>query len=245
MKPYLVIKVGTSTLLDSDERPQGTFGLVANSIHSLMQRYHVILVTSGSIGFGIRAQKLKARPTDTSTLQALSALGQTGLMRRWADALAPVTVAQVLVTARELTQEESVINLEATLHMLAKLGSLPVVNENDTITHEEITFGDNDMLSARIATLVNAEALVLLTDQDGIYRHFGTSRQARADAIAIEEAYEHIRDETSQLSRGGMTSKLVAAEIARSASIDCYVGPAATKGAVESILAGQLGTKLV
>lgn len=245
MKPYLVVKVGTSTLLDSDERPRGTFSLIADSIHLLMQDYRVVLVTSGSIGFGIRAQKLQERPIEIASLQALSAIGQTSLMRRWEDAMTPVAVAQILVTAREMEHAESIANLEATLCRLAEVGAIPIVNENDTVTFEEITFGDNDMLSARIAALVKAEALVLLTDQDGVYRHFGTARQERADVITVEEAYEHIRDEVNQLSRGGMASKLVTAEAARKAGVACYVGPARQKGAVQAVLSGKIGTKLV
>ncbi|MEO7904796.1 MAG: glutamate 5-kinase [Candidatus Saccharimonadales bacterium] len=245
MKERIVIKVGTSTLLGSDEQPSSTFEKVAQSVDALCETYDVILVTSGAIGFGVRQLGLAARPTEVATLQALASLGQVGLMERWHQAMGDRLVGQVLLTAHDLSQPESVNALRATFHALWQQGIVPVVNENDTVTSDEITFGDNDTLAALVAGTCEASVLVFLTDQDGVQQDFGTNEQSRLARVTLSDARSHIRAGGTEHSRGGIDSKLLAASVALVRGCDVYIGHAATAGATESALAGQTGTKII
>lgn len=245
MKERIVIKVGTSTLLSSHDHPSATFERVASSVDALCKNYDVILVTSGAIGFGVRQLGLSARPTEVAALQALASLGQVGLMERWHQAMGERLVGQVLLTARDLSQPESVAALQATFQALWQQGVVPVVNENDTITSDEITFGDNDKLAALVAGVCAASALVLLTDQDGLQRDFGTPTQTRLKRVTLADARTHAKPGTSEHSRGGIESKLLAAYVALEQGCDVYIAHAATPGATEMALAGQTGTKII
>jgi glutamate 5-kinase len=245
MKERIVIKVGTSTLLEGHERPSGTFERVAQSVEALSGDYDVILVTSGAIGFGVRQLGLTTRPSEVATLQALASLGQVGLMEKWNQAMGDRPVGQVLLTARELSQPESVAALHATFQALWRQGIVPIVNENDAITSDEITFGDNDKLAALVAGACGASALVLLTDQDGLQQDFGTPHQTRLECVSLADARVHAREGGSEHSRGGIKSKLLAASIALEQGCDVYIGHAATAGAAEAALAGKTGTKII
>lgn len=245
MKERIVIKVGTSTLLGNHEQPSATFERVAASVTVLSTNFDVILVTSGAIGFGVRQLGLAHRPTDTATLQALASLGQVGLMERWHQAMGDQLVGQVLLTARDLSQPESVAALHDTFQALWRQGIVPIVNENDTTTSDEITFGDNDKLAALVAGVCSASALVLLTDQDGIQRDFGTAEQTRLARVTIAEAQLHAKAGGSEHSRGGIESKLLAAHVALEQGCDVYIGHASSYGATETALAGQTGTKII
>ena len=245
MKERIVIKVGTSTLLGSHEQPSSTFEHVARSVDVLSENYDVILVTSGAIGFGVRQLGLPARPNEVATLQALASLGQVGLMERWHQAMGERLVGQVLLTARDLSQPESLAAFSATFQALWRRGVVPVVNENDTITSAEITFGDNDTLAALVAGACAASALVLLTDQDGVQQDFGTSRQKRLKSVTLADARMHAKPGGSEHSRGGIESKLLAAYVALERGCEVYIGHASTPGATETTLAGQTGTKII
>lgn len=246
MKERIVIKVGTSTLLEQYERPSAsTFERIAQSVRVLRDTCDIVLVSSGAIGFGVRQLGLAKRPGDVAMLQALASLGQIGLMERWRQAMESQRVGQVLLTARDLSQPESVAALHATFQALWQHGVVPIVNENDTLTTSEITFGDNDQLAALVAGVCEAKALVLLTDQDGIQQDFGTAQQARLACVSLADAQRHARDGGSEHSRGGIASKLLAASIALEKGCAVYVGHAANERAVETTLAGQTGTKIV
>ena len=245
MKERIVIKVGTSTLLGAHEQPSRTFERVARSVEVLSRDYDVILVTSGAIGFGVRQLGLEIRPKEVATLQALASLGQVGLMEKWNQAMGDRPVGQVLLTARELAQSESVNALHATFQAMWQQGVVPIVNENDAITSDEITFGDNDKLAALVAGACNASALVLLTDQDGVQQDFGTPQQTRLDCVSLTDARTHAKAGGSEHSRGGIESKLLAASIALEQGCDVYIGHAATAGAAEAALAGKTGTKII
>lgn len=245
MKERIVIKVGTSTLLGSHEQPRNTFEIVAESIAVLSHQYDIILVTSGAIGFGVKQLGLDTRPKETASLQALASLGQVGLMERWSVATGDRPIGQVLLTARELEQSESVTALMATFEAMWQLGILPIVNENDAITSDEITFGDNDKLAALVARVSGAAKLILLTDQDGLQRDFGTPQQTRLESILLADAHMHAKEGGSEHSRGGIESKLIAASIALEGGCDVYIGHAASVGAAETALSGKTGTKII
>ena len=241
----LVIKIGTSTLLDAYERPSGTFENIALQLKELQNTHNIVLVTSGAIGFGMRSLRLTNRPVDIASLQALSMLGQVGLMRRWQSAFSETALGQVLVTRRELHDPTDEQNFTESIHALWRYGALPVVNENDAVSTEEISFGDNDRLAAEIAVHLHADSLVLLTDQDGIQAEFGTPQQYRIAEASVDDIQQHIVSTTSDISRGGAASKLAAAKITTSHNIPTYVAHAMSTDVIRQALTGQSGTKIV
>lgn len=244
-KPILVVKVGTSTLLGSDEQPSRTFEYVAESIQAVRKTHDVVLVSSGAIGFGVRQLQLGARPTELHHLQALSMIGQVGLLRKWREAFEGTTVGQVLVTRQDLERAGTAGLFRASVRSVWDYGALPIVNENDAVSTEEISFGDNDRLAAEIAVVLGAETLVLLTDQDGIQAKFGTDTQHRLVTVTIDEVAVHIQVSKSQLGKGGAMSKIQAARIALDANIAVYIAHAAQQHSLEAVLSGKAGTNIV
>ncbi len=245
MLPILVVKVGTSTLLNRDEEPSTTFNAIADSINKLNDNYRIVLVTSGAIGFGVQHMQLNERPTEVSELQALSMIGQVGLLRRWREAFVDRVIGQVLVTRHDLEAQATSTHFRDSVQAVWQYGAVPIVNENDAVSTEEISFGDNDRLAAEVAVALGADKLVLLTDQDGIQEHFGTKQQRRIDTIRVEDVDAHVKPTESHVSKGGASSKVQAARVALAAGIDTYVAHAARRGSLESAIAGKTGTKLV
>ncbi len=244
-KPRLVVKVGTSTLLKDHERPTSTFDRVASSLRELGDEFDVVLVTSGATGFGVRRIGLAERPSELSRLQALASIGQVGLMERWSTAMENRPVGQVLVTARELSDATDAASLVATFEAMWAMGTLPIVNENDAVTGEEFTFGDNDKLSALVAVTIGADHLVLLTDQDGLFADFGTPQQRHIAELPLAEARGHLSDARSEHGTGGMASKLLASGIALEGGTQPYIANARVHDVVRKVLAGESGTKLI
>lgn len=244
-RPVIVIKVGTSTLLGTHEQPSATFGYIAESIRQLRKTHDVLLVTSGAIGFGVRQLELDGRPQEVHQLQALSMIGQVGLLRKWREAFTDDTIGQVLVTRHDLERKNSAELFCASVRSVWEYGALPIVNENDAVSVEEISFGDNDRLAAEAAVALGAETLVLLTDQDGIQAEFGTERQRRLAQVRIDEVASHIHHTRSPLGKGGASSKVQAARIALEGGVKVYIAHAATAQAIEAALAGKVGTNVV
>jgi glutamate 5-kinase len=241
----LVIKVGTSTLLGTNELPSKTFEHVAVSIQRLREHYNVILVTSGAIGFGVRQTGLDERPQNLHQLQALSMIGQVGLLRRWREAFGDTTVGQVLVTRQDLERATTAGLFRDSVAAVWQYNAVPIVNENDAVSTEEISFGDNDRLAAEVAAVLGAKRLVMLTDQDGIQAAFGTADQRRLEQVHIDEVDAHIHSTKSTHGKGGATSKVQAARIALEADVAVYVAHAATENAIEDALLGKVGTRIV
>lgn len=244
-REILVIKVGTSTLLDRDEQPSRTFDFVAESVQSLIAMYDIVLVTSGAIGFGVTQLGLEVRPQELHKLQSLSMIGQVGLLRRWCEAFSTTSIGQVLVTRRDLEQSSIARLFRQSIASVWEYGAIPIVNENDAVSTEEISFGDNDRLAAEIAIAVGASRLVLMTDQDGIQIRFGTPAQERLARVSVDEVDAHITTTKSALGRGGASSKVQAARLALEAGIEVYIAHAAHRHAVEDVLSGQSGTNIV
>lgn len=245
MKPILVVKVGTSTLLGTYEQPSVTFDYVAESICDLRGQYNVILVTSGAIGFGVRQLGLDGRPAEIHHLQALSMIGQVGLLRRWREAFEGLTVGQVLVTRQDLERATTAGLFRESVHSVWGYGALPIVNENDAVSTEEISFGDNDRLAAEVAVALGAEKLVMLTDQDGIQAEFGTDAQRRLETVRIDEVDGYIHATKSIMGKGGASSKVQAARIALEGQVSVYIAHAAQAGAIEGAISGKVGTNVV
>ena len=245
VKEILVVKVGTSTLLSTHEAPSKSFDHIAASICELTGEYRIVLVTSGAIGFGVVQLGLNERPHEASRLQALSMIGQVGLLHRWREAFEGITIGQVLLTQHDMVTASTRESFCASVEELWAYGAVPIVNENDATSNEEITFGDNDQLAAEVAAALGAKRLVLLTDQDGIQAGFGTTSQRRLDVVSINEVDAHILPVKSALGKGGASSKVLAARRALSAGVEVVVAHAATERSLQAALAGQAGTKIV
>jgi glutamate 5-kinase len=198
----------------------------------------VCVVSSGAIALGLPRLGLERRPRSIAQLQAASALGQARLQAAWEEALSPLHVAQVLLTAADVGERTTYVNARNALRALLRLGAVPVVNENDATATDEITFGDNDALAAQVAVLLRARLLVLLTEVDGVYsRAPGTpgaellSEGGQATQAALGQA--------SPLGRGGMRSKVLAAELAAAAGIPTVIAGGSGRAVLEPILAGE------
>lgn len=171
---HVVIKIGSSTLVKDGKIDAVFMGHLASECANLMHDEGIqpIIVSSGSIALGLEVLGIHGdRPDDMPTLQAAASIGQVGLIRQYTDTFAcfGVTVGQILMTRATTGQRESYLHARDTIERLLELGVVPIINENDTVAVEEIRFGDNDTLAAMVATCVNADLVVLLSDIDGLY----------------------------------------------------------------------------
>ena len=218
----IVAKIGTSSITDaSGAIDQSMVQSLCEQVASLRQAGHeVIVVSSGAVAGGVAALGMTERPSDTLTLQALSAVGQSRLMSVYNAALEArgLVGAQVLLVPNDFVDRNQYLHARETLLRLLSLGCVPIINENDAIASDEIRYGDNDRIAALVAHSVSADVLVLLTDIDGLY----TSDPQRDDSATLVERVEaddellSVRAGVSAGERGsgGMASKLAAARIA-------------------------------
>ena len=250
----IVVKVGTSTLA----HPTGRMNIrrveaLCKTLCDVKNAGHeVILVSSGAIGMGVGKLSLKERPADIPTKQAAAAVGQCELMYTYDRLFSEYnhTVAQLLVTGDDVQDEARRVNFHNTLYRLLELGALPVINENDTVGTDEIVIGDNDTLSAIVASTVRADVLVLLTDIDGLY-----TADPRGDASArLIPVVEAVTPELealaggngTSLGTGGMVTKLRAARIASEAGIDMIIANGARPELLYDIIDGKpVGTRFI
>ncbi len=198
----------------------------------------VCVVSSGAIALGLPRLGLDRRPRSVARLQAASALGQARLQAAWDDALAPLPAAQVLLTAADVGDRTTYVNARNALTALFKLGAVPVVNENDATATDEITFGDNDALAAQVAVLLRARLLVLLSEVEGVYSRAPGTPGAELLAEGAQ-ATEATLGAASPLGRGGMGSKVLAAELAAAAGIPTVIAGGGGASVLEPILAGE------
>ncbi len=247
----LVVKVGTSTLTydtgkTNIRRMHKLVSVLSDIVNSGVQ---VALVTSGAIGVGVGKLGLKERPSDISGRQAAATVGQCELMFMYDKLFGEYghTVGQLLITKNDVDSTERRENLINTFEKLFDYGAVPIINENDSVAVDEIVYGDNDSLSAIVAKLINADALIILTDIDGLYDENPTENE---DAKLISQVDE-ITDELiavagghgSKFSTGGMVTKLHAAQIAMDAGIDTIVMNGAAPESIYKALDGkQIGT---
>jgi glutamate 5-kinase len=208
----------------------------------------VTLVSSGAVAAGLVELGLKSRPTDLAQLQAVAAVGQRRLMDAWAEAFAPLRlkVAQILLTREDIDHRARYLNLRNTIGAIHRLGGVPIINENDTVSTDEIvriSFGDNDILAANVAQALGAGLLVLLSVVDGVLDEAG--RPVRL-VERIAQAAALVRPERSALGRGGMDSKLQAARQVTGAGDLLAVANGRQERVLERLLAGEeVGTLFV
>jgi glutamate 5-kinase len=250
----IAVKVGTSTLTHAtgrmDIRHVETLCKVLSDVKNA--GHEVILISSGAIGMGVGKLNLAARPEDMPTKQAAAAVGQCELMYAYDRLFLEYnhTVAQILLTGEDLRDEQRHRNFANTLQRLLELGALPVINENDTISTDEIAVGDNDTLGALVAVSVGAEVLIVLSDIDGLY----TADPRQNDGAELIPVVEEITPEMlrgaggggTKFSTGGMATKLTAAGICMEAGTDMVIVNGARPEVIYDILDGKdVGTRFV
>ncbi|HSU73949.1 MAG TPA: glutamate 5-kinase [Terrabacter sp.] len=239
----LVVKVGSTSLTGVDG---GIDHARLVALSNALARKHlegtqVVLVSSGAIAAGLHPLELAARPRDLATQQAAASVGQGALLAAYTHAfgLHKITVGQVLLTADDVTRRTHYANARRTLERLLDLGVLPIVNENDTVATSEIRFGDNDRLAALVAHLIDADALVLLSDVDALYDappHRPGARRIPLVRGPQDLADVEIGGSGSKVGTGGMATKLEAARIATAAGVVTAVTAA---DRVLAVLAGE------
>ncbi|MGI9657382.1 MAG: glutamate 5-kinase [Gaiellaceae bacterium] len=242
MRKPVVVKLGSSLVVDTSGRARRALiaARCAEISKLIADKTPVCVVSSGAIAFGLRQMELSERPRSIPQLQAASALGQSRLQRVWEEELARhgLQAAQILVTAQDIADRSTYLNARNALRALLGRGSVPIVNENDATATDEITFGDNDALAAQIAVLLSARVLILLTEADGVYtRAPGTPGATLIDdGNAVDGA--DLEGATS-LGKGGMKSKVVAAEMAASAGMPTVIAAGHGSDVISAIVAGE------
>ena len=241
----VVIKIGSSLFYTGKYLKIGNIFEIISGISALGQLYdtQVIVVSSGAIALGMNIMGLKARPGDLPTLQAAAALGQNELMDKYSEFFKKYKkkCAQILLTWDDFSSRKRYLNAKNTLVKLLEMGVVPIVNENDTVSTEEIKFGDNDKLSALVAGLVNADLLVILSDVEGLL-----DRNKRLVRV-VSEINTKIKEMASPSGRktsvGGMVTKIQAAKIAVDSGIPCVITGATTKDIILSVVRDPQQTK--
>lgn len=235
----IVVKVGSSSITGANEKNLAQ--LVQAIAKNITAGQEIVLVTSGAIATGLPLLNLDAKPEDLATSQALAAVGQSRLMLRYQIELDKFNLlaGQVLLSANDLENEESSANAREALAKLFELGVLPIVNENDTVATAEIRFGDNDRLAALVAILVEADALVLLSDVDALYDR--PPLEEGANKIEWVEPLDDlsgikIGSSSSQVGTGGALTKLQAARTATDEGITVLL---ASIENVANVLSGE------
>ena len=245
----VVVKLGSSIVADDAGEVRGA--ILEALCDEVAARHRagddVVVVTSGAIARGMRQMQLPMRPRSMEELQAASAVGQGRLYRTYDELLQArgVQSAQVLLTFFDMSARSHYLNARHTLQTLLRWRVVPVINENDTTTTDEISFGDNDFLAAQVAILIGADRLVLLTDTGGLY---SADPRRVPDARLVEEVRDldeleryDIGLSTSPLGSGGMRSKVVAAEMATAAGIPVLVASGTERDSVARALRGAPG----
>lgn len=245
----LVVKVGTQVLTcDDGQLNNARIEQLARQLHDVkLQGRKVVLVSSGAVGAGMGRLGMTIRPTDLPRLQAVAAIGQSLLVEAYERALSPLGhhAAQVLLTAEDLEHRPRYLNARNTLLTLLELGAIPIINENDTVSVEELhtTFGDNDRLAAIVTNLIRAPLLVLLSDVQGLCD--GDPRKPGAKILdtvdRLDQAiYDLVCDKAGGRGKGGMASKLEAARLCTSAGENVIIASGRDADVLPKIIAGEL-----
>lgn len=231
-KKRIVVKIGSSSLTNTKgEIDQVKFADHVHALANLKNAGHeVILVSSGAVAAGFRKLGYSSRPITIKGKQAAAAVGQSVLIQAYTEAFSQfgVTPAQVLLTRTDFSDKQRYKNASATFSELLERNILPIINENDTVSITELTFGDNDMLSSLVSGLVHANELIILTDVNGLYDANPLTNPAAKRIDKIEEISDEMlgfaTGSSSKIGTGGMQSKLIAAKFAMTAGVDVFIG---------------------
>ena len=247
-----VVKVGSALLTDEGRRlDRGVIHGLVQQLVTLRERgCEVVLVSSGAVAAGAVRLGFEERPQDLHSLQAAAAVGQSALIRSYEEALAPqgITTALVLLSHADILARDRYLNARGTLGRLIDLGVIPVVNENDSVVTDEIRLGDNDTLAALVANLIDADVLLVLTDQEGLCE---ANPRDNPDAAVISAAevddprLDDMVGEGGQFGRGGMVTKLNAARLAARSGAVTVIANGRVPKIIPKVAAGEpLGTLL-
>lgn len=250
----IVIKVGTALLTDNgrglDEKAIANLAEELSAVQKLGRE--VVLVSSGSIAEGVRRLGWDRRPTEVGQLQAAAAVGQMGLAQAYETEFAKrgVKTAQILLTGADLADRTRYLNARSALLTLLSLGVVPVINENDTVVTDEIKVGDNDTLGSVVTNLIEADALVILTDQKGL---FTADPRNNPDAVFVDRARagdpaleKMAGGAASSFSKGGMITKVIAAKRAAQSGASTVIVYGREPRVLQRLAAGEtIGTELV
>jgi len=243
----VVVKIGSQLLTDEAGRLSETyFDAIAEQVVKLIDRgIAVTVVSSGAVGVGCKTLGLSQRPTDVASLQAVAAIGQSGLMSRWYDAFKPRHrhVAQMLLTRNDFESRQRYLNIRNCIGELHNQQAVTIVNENDTVSVEEIRFGDNDILAALLTNALRADLLLLLSVVDGVKGEDGEYLDIVDDAL---QARSLVLRERSELGSGGMETKLEAARLVTDAGEIAIIANGRDENIITRLLDGEkVGTVFV
>lgn len=246
----LVVKIGSALLVKDGAPDHILVNSIAQDLWALRQKgVQIIVVSSGAIALGASRLGLpKGGRASLADAQAAASVGQVALAQLWAEALGTfdLTAAQMLVTIGDLEDRRRYLNAAATLERLLETGAVPVVNENDSVATEEIRFGDNDRLAARVAQAAHADSVLLLSDVDGLYDRDPSDKGAqlidRVEGVTPEIIAMASADSGSGLGSGGMTAKLQAARIAERAGIMLAIVNGTYESPISNAVAADRGT---
>jgi glutamate 5-kinase len=247
-----VVKVGSALLTDDGRGlDESVISAVVAQLVELRDRgCEVVLVSSGAVAAGVVRLGWKSRPHLVHDLQAAAAVGQSKLVQSYESAFNKhdVATAQILLGHDDITARDRYLNARGTLNTLLGLGVVPVINENDTVVTDEIRFGDNDTLAALVANLIDADALVLLTDQEGLYTadpRTDASAQLVEKSDVHDKALDAMAGEGGSLGRGGMVTKLRAARVAARSGTETIIASGRKENILRDVASGEaVGTWL-
>jgi len=253
-KKRIIVKVGTALITHEDGkvnllRLEKLAGVIS-TLHNMGKE--IIFVTSGAVGAGMGKLNLNESPGTIAEKQALASIGQAALMRMYETFFNEYnqTIGQVLLTRDGVEHEVRGQNAKNTINRLLEIGAIPLINENDTVSTEEIEFGDNDMLAVVVAELIKADLLIILTTTDGVYTSNPHVNSDARKVSTVRNAVEDLKDITaegkSDFGSGGMESKINAAELCRQKNIDVVIAQGLDVNVIMDILDGMdLGTHFI
>jgi len=226
----IVIKIGTRVVTEEDNRLSETVvHALVKQVSGVLEGREIIIVSSGAIALGLSRMGIERRPQEIDLLQAAAAMGQSRLMHAYETdfALCGLETAQILLTYEDIQNRRRYLNIRNTIFTLWSRGVVPIVNENDTVSFAEIRFGDNDILSAHLSNMIDADLLLILTDTEGVYdedpRKKGGAQVLREVDKISDQVRKVVYDKGSPFSSGGMASKIRAAEIATKSGVGVII----------------------
>ncbi len=249
-KERLVIKIGSSSLVKEDLSINEPFFVrMMSTIRKLKDKgFDILIVSSGAIASGMHELSLIKKPKDMALKQACASIGQAKLMEYYNkfSSIYGLKTGQILVNHDDFKERERMLHLSNTLNALLKIGCIPIVNENDALSVDEIKVGDNDTLSALIAPMVKGDYLILFSDIDGLYdknpKVYGDARLIR-EVENVSDVMSYANDSNSEVGTGGMVTKLKAAEIATRSGCDMFIASSDNIELIEDIISLKKGTR--
>jgi len=239
----IVVKIGSSVIAPAGKLDSALIGRIVKDIFQCRkQGFGVVLVSSGAIACGLNALGHRKKPADIHSLMAFSSLGQIRLMDIYAEKFKKHKnfCAQILLTWDNFDDRKKFLNARYTINKLLDMGVVPIINENDAVAFEEIRFGDNDRLAALTADLIGAQALIVLSDVEGL---LDEGRLVKTVSSIDTGILRMVKKEGKALTAGGMSAKLEAAKIAVSSGIKTVIASGRVKSVISSIMSGkQIGT---